>query len=103
MKFRVFWDVAPFSHVEVDRRFRNMYCLHHQGLPDNAVRTFETSVSFNVTTQRYIPEDSKHHIRRRENLKYHIVIIIIISREKSYCLEDQMSGLLKGKDPGNYI
>jgi hypothetical protein len=31
MKFRVFWDVAPCSHVEVDRRFRGAYCLHHQG------------------------------------------------------------------------
>jgi hypothetical protein len=26
-----------------------------------AVRTSETSVNFNVTTQRYIPEDSKPH------------------------------------------
>jgi hypothetical protein len=31
MKFRAFWDVAPCSHVKVDRRFRNAYCLHHQG------------------------------------------------------------------------
>jgi hypothetical protein len=31
MKFRLFWDVAPCSHVEVDRRFRGAYCLHHQG------------------------------------------------------------------------
>jgi hypothetical protein len=36
-----------------------------------AVHTSETSVNFNVTTRRYIPEDSKLHIRRRENLKYH--------------------------------
>jgi hypothetical protein len=27
MKFRVFWDVAPCSHVEVHRRFRGAYCL----------------------------------------------------------------------------
>jgi hypothetical protein len=27
MKFRVFWDVAPCSHVEVDRRFRGTYLL----------------------------------------------------------------------------
>jgi hypothetical protein len=31
VKFRVFWDVAPCSHVEVDRRLRGAYCLHHQG------------------------------------------------------------------------
>jgi hypothetical protein len=30
-KFRVVWDVAPCSHVEVDRRFAGVYCLHHQG------------------------------------------------------------------------
>jgi hypothetical protein len=29
--YRVFWDVDPCSHVEVDRRFRGAYCLHHQG------------------------------------------------------------------------
>jgi hypothetical protein len=39
-----------------------------------AVRTFETSVHFNVTTRRYIPEDSKLHTRRRENLKCHVCI-----------------------------
>jgi len=72
MKFRVFWDVAPCSHVEVDRRFRGAYCLHHQGaLMMEAVRTSETSVNFNLTTRRYIPEDSKLHTRRRENFKTH--------------------------------
>jgi hypothetical protein len=30
MMFRVFWDVAPCSHVEVDQCFRGAYCLHHQ-------------------------------------------------------------------------
>jgi hypothetical protein len=39
-----------------------------------AVRISETSVNFNVTTWRYIPEDSKLHTRRRENLKSHTVL-----------------------------
>jgi hypothetical protein len=30
-KFRVFWDVTPCSHVEVDRSFRDAYCLYYQG------------------------------------------------------------------------
>jgi hypothetical protein len=30
MKFGVFWDVLPCSQVDVDRRFRNVYYLHHQ-------------------------------------------------------------------------
>jgi hypothetical protein len=37
------------------------------------VRTSETSAKFNVTTQRYIPEDSKLHTHHRENLKSHIL------------------------------
>jgi hypothetical protein len=48
MKFRIFWDVAPCSHVEVDRRFRSVYCLHHQ--------SDESSVIFTVAPRRYIPE-----------------------------------------------
>jgi hypothetical protein len=60
MKFRVFWDVAPCSHVEVVRRFCGAYYLHHQSaLMMEAVSTSETSVNFNVTTRHYIPEDSK--------------------------------------------
>jgi hypothetical protein len=55
MKFRVFWDVAPCSHIEADRRFRGAYCR----VMMEAVRTSETSVSFTVTTRCYIPEDSK--------------------------------------------
>jgi hypothetical protein len=42
-----------------------------------AVRNSETSVTFNVTTRRYILEDSKLHTRRRENLKSHTVIELV--------------------------
>jgi hypothetical protein len=61
---RVFWDIAPCSHVEVDRRFRGAYCLHHQDDQgdhrlDDEVLTSETSVNFNATKRCYIPEDSK--------------------------------------------
>jgi hypothetical protein len=31
MKMAVFWVVAPCGLVEVYRRFRGLYCLHHQG------------------------------------------------------------------------
>jgi hypothetical protein len=41
-----------------------------------AVRTSETSVNFNVTTRRYIPEDSKLHTRRCENLKSQDRVVI---------------------------
>jgi hypothetical protein len=40
MKFRVLWDVAPCSHVEVDRHFRGAYCLYHQAhRPDDGGST----------------------------------------------------------------
>jgi hypothetical protein len=29
MKTTAFMNIAPFSLVEVDQRFRNVYCLHH--------------------------------------------------------------------------
>jgi hypothetical protein len=30
-KMIISWDVAPCSRLEIDRRFRGAYCLHHQG------------------------------------------------------------------------
>jgi hypothetical protein len=36
---------------------------------DGGTGTFETSVNFYDITQRYNPEDSHLHTRRRENLK----------------------------------
>jgi hypothetical protein len=39
-----------------------------------AVRTSETSINFNMTTRRYIPEDSKLHTPHRENLKFHVFL-----------------------------
>jgi hypothetical protein len=40
------------------------------------IRTSEASVNFNVTTRRYIPEDSKLYTRRGENLKSHQIILL---------------------------
>jgi hypothetical protein len=52
-KITVFWDIRQCSFVEVDRRFRDMYCLHHDHYE---------------TTRRHIPEACKLYTRRRENL-----------------------------------
>jgi DNA-directed RNA polymerase subunit E'/Rpb7 len=51
MNMTAFCHISPCSLVEVAR---HVYCLHHQGV--EAVRTSETSVYFNETTRRYIPE-----------------------------------------------
>jgi hypothetical protein len=34
MKIGLFWDAAPCSLVETDRRFRGAYYLHHEGIDD---------------------------------------------------------------------
>jgi hypothetical protein len=44
MKMAVFWDVTPYSLVEVYRRFKSSYCLI--ALMMEAVSTSETSVNF---------------------------------------------------------
>jgi hypothetical protein len=50
MKFRVFWDVAPCSHVEVGRRFGGAYCLHHQGDEFLNFTVSETECSYHYVT-----------------------------------------------------
>jgi hypothetical protein len=49
----VLWDVAPCNLVEIDRHFRDAYCLHHQGDP---------------------------HTRRRENLNLTQVRPVFLTR-----------------------
>jgi hypothetical protein len=62
IKQTVYRYVQPYSLVETDRRFRGVYCLHHQGgviaLMMVVVSTSETSVSFYEITRRNIPEHS---------------------------------------------
>jgi hypothetical protein len=66
----IVWIVAPCSVIEVYRRFRGSYYLHHR--PDDG-GTSISEISENVyqTTRRNNPEDSHVHNLRRENLKYH--------------------------------
>jgi hypothetical protein len=56
MKMTVFWDVAPFSLVEVYRRFRGVSIIRAIALMMEAASTSKTSVNFNQTTRRSIPE-----------------------------------------------
>jgi hypothetical protein len=39
VKVTVFWDAAPCSLVDNDRRFRGTYCLYYQGDDDGEVST----------------------------------------------------------------
>jgi hypothetical protein len=67
LKMAVFWDVAPCSVVEIDRRFRRGLIA----LMMKAVSTSETSVNFYQRIRHNIPEESHLHTRLRENLNCH--------------------------------
>jgi hypothetical protein len=65
------WDIMACNLLEVDRRFRIIYYLHHHGDETKmveAVSTSETLAIFYEITRRYIPKDSHFRSRRRENL-----------------------------------
>jgi hypothetical protein len=70
MMFRVFWDVVSCSHVEVDWCYRGAYCLHF-ALMMEAART-----SVNIS-QLQCDYTALHPRRRRENLKCHMLYIIL--------------------------
>jgi hypothetical protein len=55
----VFWDVALCSLVEIDPRFRGVYCIYHQGDPDNEGSKHIWNIGqFLPATRRNIPEES---------------------------------------------
>jgi hypothetical protein len=91
-KSTAFWDITPYSLFNVNRRFGGIYRLQIQGrisrpryqrenrwqscsaystLMTEAICSFETSVEFQRTTWRYIPEDSTLHNHLCENPKFH--------------------------------
>jgi hypothetical protein len=50
-----FWDILPCSVIEVERRFRDAYCVQHEGVDGGSrVLISETSVYLCDTTRRYI-------------------------------------------------
>jgi hypothetical protein len=61
----VFWHVVPLSFIDSDRRMRDAYCLSQQAI---------NLINFYQTVLCNIPEDSRLHTRRRENLKSHMFI-----------------------------
>jgi hypothetical protein len=84
MEMTGLWDIASCSLIKTDRCFRDVYYLHHQGdehaLMMEAVSISKTLVNFYQTTGHNISEDSHLHIRRSENLKYHILVYMVFLR-----------------------
>jgi hypothetical protein len=66
MKMTAFWNIAPCTLVEVDRRFQSCVTVSIIVLMIRAVRASETWVYFNEATRSYIPEDCHLYTYRRE-------------------------------------
>jgi hypothetical protein len=83
----------PCSPLSVNRRFgASEFCLspvcslvscsaYSSTLKMEAICSFKTSVGFQRTTRRYIPEDGTVHNHRCENLKPQIKILIYSLQE----------------------
>jgi hypothetical protein len=65
----VFWDVTPFTLVDINRYFKGAYGLHNQDLS-----TSETSDDIYETAQSKITEDSSLPTHKYKNLKPHQII-----------------------------
>jgi hypothetical protein len=84
----IFWDITPWTPLKVNRRFGGTYRLHLQSrkisrarnqrsvyfptLKMEAICLSETSVDFQRTARRYIPEVCTLHNHRCDNLKPYI-------------------------------
>jgi hypothetical protein len=70
----VFWDIVPWSQVQVYRRSEVLAMI---ALMMEAASTSKTLVNFCQTTSRNISEDTRLHIRRRENLKSQLHLVCL--------------------------
>jgi hypothetical protein len=74
------WDITPCSSLKVNRRFGGTYRLHLQCRRISQARNQREvggKDSFQLTTRRYIPEDSTLHNHRCENLKSYILLLCL--------------------------
>jgi hypothetical protein len=69
IKVIVFWDVAPCS-------LRNNHCLCHQGYDGTGCKQLRNVCKFYRTVRHSIREENRSYIRRRENLKLNVVLIL---------------------------
>jgi hypothetical protein len=50
MKMNVFWDAAPCSPIEIDRRFGDAFCVHHTGSQKEAIFVIVAVRTSDLTT-----------------------------------------------------
>jgi hypothetical protein len=72
MKYRVFWDVAPCSHVEVDRRFVGAYCPHHRPDDGGFLRFYSVSADVFVRSPNCHDLSRTSHVHRVRMIHNHM-------------------------------
>jgi hypothetical protein len=50
IKSTIFWDMTPYSLVEVHRGFKESYCFHLQGLRVSQASKFQALATWSPTT-----------------------------------------------------
>jgi hypothetical protein len=91
----VFWDVVSCSLVEVDRRFRNVYCLHYQcdHLHDGGSKY---CVNVGKLLRDYTAQYPKktvilaHHRVQNSIVRPHLISVIIDSSTRALCKYQHM-------------
>jgi hypothetical protein len=96
--------MAPCNPLKVNRRFGGTYRLHFRvEYPEQETRVkaggkvdyfstlkmettcfSETSLDFQQTTRRYIPEDSILYNRSCENLKFYMTLCSVLERHRRF-------------------
>jgi hypothetical protein len=63
LEMTVFWDVAPCSLIEIDRRFGRAYCLHHED--DDSAGDGGSKHIWSVG--QFLRDNTAQHPRRRSS------------------------------------
>jgi hypothetical protein len=69
-KMTVVWDAAPCSLVENDRRFRGVYCLHHQNDDGGSKHIWNVG--------KCLSDYTAHHPKRQSSSKFIYIYIYIL-------------------------
>jgi hypothetical protein len=87
----VFWDITVFSPLNVNQRFGGTHGLHLQARRISQAKNQReaeskpgSSVDFQRTTRRYIPEDRILHNHRCENLTFYRPCIVLFAKVRRW-------------------
>jgi hypothetical protein len=85
MKITIFWDTRLCNLLKEYQSFGGTYRFNPQlALTMKVICSSETSVGFQQTTWRYVPEDSTLHNHRYKNLKSRQEIVLFVEKYNKF-------------------